>query len=164
VVDNDNHRVLVYNLTNFKLVNAYGKPGTAKLEFKYPFMITQDKNKSLYVVDVTNTRVQVLNPEGLFVASIGSWGIEKGEFFRPKGVAIDKDNRVFVSDSYMGVIQVFKPTGEFHAVVGDPSNHAVKKFKTPVGLYIDHNNRLYVVEMFADRVGVYSIQEDVSSY
>ena len=164
VVDNDNHRVLAFNLTNSKLINAYGKPGTANLEFKYPFMITLDKNRSLYIVDVTNTRVQVLNPSGLFVGNIGGWGVEKGEFFRPKGVAVDKDNRVFVSDSYMGVIQVFKPTGEFHAVVGDPSNHAVKKFKTPVGLFIDHNNRLYVVEMIANRVGVYSIQGDARSY
>jgi hypothetical protein len=26
-----------------------------------------------------------------------------------------------------------------------------------VGIFVDHNYRLYVVEMFANRVGVYSI-------
>ncbi len=157
VVDNDNHRILVYRLKDFKLIDVYGKPGTDKLEFKYPFLITLDKAKRLYVVDVTNTRVQVLKPEGLYAGIIGDWGVEKGEFFRPKGVACDPAGKVFVSDSYMGVIQVFNRAGEFHAVVGEPSNRAVKKFRTPVGLFIDHNRRLYVVEMLANKVSVFRI-------
>jgi hypothetical protein len=55
----------------------------------------------------------------------------------------------------MGVIQIFAPTGEFYAAIGDPATGKVKKFKTPVGLFIDRQDRLYVVEMFADKVGVY---------
>jgi DNA-binding beta-propeller fold protein YncE len=124
-------------------------------------LITLNKAKYLYIVDVINTRVQVLNPDGLFVAFIGGWGVEKGEFFRPKGVAIDKESRVFVSDSYMGIIQVFDSNGEFHAVVGDPEKGAVKKFVTPTGLFIDNHNRLYVVEMLANKVSVYHIEDDV---
>ena len=158
IVDNDNHHILVYDLSNFNLIKTYGKPGTQKREFRYPFLIALDKDKYLYVVDVINTRVQVLNPEGLFVTYIGGWGVERGEFFRPKGVTIDKKSRVYVSDSYMGVIQVFKPGGEFHAVLGDPSKGGVKRFKTPTGIFIDRHNRLYVVEMFANRVSVYSIE------
>ncbi|KPJ78117.1 MAG: hypothetical protein AMJ54_05350 [Deltaproteobacteria bacterium SG8_13] len=157
VVDNDNHRVLDYRLSDLQLIDVYGKPGTAKLEFKYPFLITLDKQKRLYVVDVTNTRVQVLKPGGTYAGTIGDWGVEPGEFFRPKGIAIDPAGRVFISDSYMGVIQIFNPMGEFHAVAGEPSNRAVKKFRTPVGLFIDHNRRLYVVEMLANKVSVYRI-------
>jgi DNA-binding beta-propeller fold protein YncE len=158
VVDNDNHYILVYDLSNRKLIGTYGSPGSGKLAFRYPFLITLDKDKYIYVVDVINTRVQVLNPEGLFVEFIGGWGVEKGEFFRPKGVAIDRNNRVYVSDSYMGVIQIFNSNGEFFAVVGDPAKSAPKKFKTPMGLFIDNNNRLYVVEMLANRVSVYHIE------
>ena len=160
VVDNDNHHILVYDLSNRKLINTYGSPGTGKLAFRYPFFIALDKDRYLYIVDVINTRVQVLNPNGQFVAFIGGWGVEKGEFFRPKGVAIDKKNRVYVSDSYMGVIQIFDSNGEFFAVIGDPKKGAPKKFKTPMGLFIDNNNRLYVVEMLANRVSVYHIEED----
>jgi len=155
VVDNDNHRILVYDLSNLQLLDSYGTPGTDKRAFRYPFLMALDKQKYLYIVDVINTRVQVLNPEGLFVNFIGGWGVEKGEFFRPKGVAIDKNNRVYVSDSYMGVIQIFTPTGEFYAAIGEPASGKVKKFKTPVGLFIDGQDRLYVVEMFANKVGVY---------
>jgi len=160
IVDNDNHYILVYDLSNRKLIKTYGSPGAGKLAFRYPFLITLDKDKYLYIVDVINTRVQVLNPDGLFVAFIGGWGVEKGEFFRPKGVAIDRNNRVYVSDSYMGVIQIFDSNGEFYAVVGDPAKRAPKKFKTPMGLFIDNNNRLYVVEMLANRVSVYRIETE----
>ncbi|MBW1752148.1 MAG: NHL repeat-containing protein [Deltaproteobacteria bacterium] len=161
IVDNDNHRILVYDLATLTLIDTYGTPGTDKRAFRYPFLITLNKAKYLYIVDVINTRVQVLNPDGLFVAFIGGWGVEKGEFFRPKGVAIDKESRVFVSDSYMGIIQVFDSNGEFHAVVGDPEKGAVKKFVTPTGLFIDNHNRLYVVEMLANKVSVYHIEDDV---
>lgn len=160
VVDNDNHHILVYDLSTLNLINTFGAPGTDKRGFRYPFLITLDKNNYLYIVDVINTRVQVLNPQGLFVAFIGGWGIEKGEFFRPKGIAIDNNGKVYVSDSYLGVIQIFDSNGEFYSALGDPNKGGVKKFKSPVGLSIDKNNRLYVVEMFANKVGVYLIQGD----
>ena len=158
VVDNDNHHILVYDLATFKLINTYGTIGTEQREFRYPFLMTLGKEQNLYIVDVINTRVQVLNPEGLYVTDIGAWGVEKGEFFRPKGVTVDAQNRVYVSDSHMGVIQVFESTGEFYSAVGDPEYKKVRKFKTPIGIFIDDRNRLYVVEMFAQKVSVYLIQ------
>ena len=161
VVDNDNHYILAYDLSTLKLIKTYGTSGTDKRAFRYPFLIALDKDKYLYIVDVINTRVQVLNPEGQFVAFIGEWGVEKGELFRPKGVAIDKKNRVYVSDSYMGVIQVFDANGEFYAALGDPENGTVKKFRTPTGIFIDGQNRLYVAEMLANKVSVYQIEGEM---
>lgn len=161
VVDNDNHYILVYDLATLKLTKTYGSPGTDKGAFRYPFLMALDKQGKLYIVDVINTRVQVLDPEGKFVTVIGGWGVEKGEFFRPKGVAIDKAGSVYVSDSYLGVIQVFDASGSFYAALGDPKMGKVKKFKTPAGLFIDHRNRLYVVEMLANKVSVYQIEGEV---
>jgi len=160
VVDNDNHIIFVYDLSTLKHLKTFGKPGSGKREFRYPFLLSLDKANYLYIVDVINTRVQVLNPEGLFVTDIGGWGVEKGQFFRPKGIAIDTKNRVFVSDSYMGVVQVFQSTGEFSAAIGDTSTGLVKKFKTPMGLFIDGKNRLFVVEMFANKISVFQIGEE----
>lgn len=158
VVDNDNHRILSYDLVSLKLIDTYGGPGSEKRNFNYPFLMALDKDQYLYVVEVINTRVQVLNPEGLFVNFIGGWGVEQGEFYRPKGVALDRQNRIYVSDSYLGVIQVFDPIGGFTAALGDPRTRKVKKFKTPVGLFIDRSNRLYVVEMLANKVSVFRLK------
>lgn len=160
VVDNDNHRFLVYDLATLKLIKTVGKPGENKLMFRYPFLIALNKNKYLHIVDVINTRVQVVNPDGLFVMFIGGWGVEKGNFFRPKGVAVDTKDRIYVSDSYMGVVQVFDTWGEFHGVLGDAHKKKIKKFKTPTGMFIDDHNRLYVVEMLAQQVSVYRIKTD----
>jgi len=157
VVDNDNHQIAVYDLATLKRINTYGGPGSGKRAFRYPFLIALDKAQYLYIVDVINTRVQVLNPEGLFVNFIGAWGVEKGEVYRPKGVALDKKNRVYVGDSYMGVIQIFNSTGEFYAAVGEPAKGTAKKFTTPVGIFLDQRDRLYVVEMFANKVSVYHL-------
>ena len=160
IVDNDNHCIRVFNLSLKKWAPTIGTPGTGKGNFRYPFMLTVDREGYLYVVDVINTRVQVLNPDGKFVAFIGGWGVEKGEFFRPKGTATDSNGRVYVSDSYLGVIQVFNPLGELYALLGEGKIQRAKKFNTPVGIFVDRDSRLYVVEMLANRVSVYDMREN----
>ncbi len=156
VVDNDNHCILKYDLQTLELVEIYGKPGIERMEFRYPFLISKYRDKYLYVVDVINTRVQEMTNEGKFVRFIGDWGVEIGQFFRPKGVAVDSAGRVYVSDSYMGVIQVFVE-GVFHSVIGDGKKGELWRYRTPTGIFVDNNDRLYVVEMFAERVSVFKI-------
>ncbi len=119
-------------------------------------MISNYRNKYLYIVDVINTRVQEITHEGKFVRFIGDWGVEKGQFFRPKGAAVDSKGLVYVSDSYRGVIQVFDE-GVFHSVIGDTKKNELWRFNSPVGLFIDKKDQLYVVEMFAERVSVFKI-------
>ena len=158
ISDNDNHRILAYDLSTLTLIKTFGRHGAGRDRFRYPFLMALGKEQNLYVVDVINTRVQVLRSQGSFVAEIGGWGVEKGEFFRPKGVAVDKYNRVYVSDSYTGVIQVFESSGEFYGALGNPATGKVQKFRTPMGLFLDQNNRLYVVETLANKVGVYQLE------
>lgn len=157
VVDNDNHRFFIYDLATLKLIKTVGAPGEREMEFRYPFFMALNKKKDLFIVDVINTRVQEISPQGRFITYVGGWGVEKGHFFRPKGVAVDRRDRVYVSDSYMGVIQVFDPQGKFSGVLGEVGRKTIRRFATPVGLFIDAHNRLYVVEMQANRVGVYQI-------
>ena len=158
VVDNDNHRIIIYDLKKNVILDTKGIMGMEKKEFRFPFLLTIDKEGNLYIVEVINTRVKVLDPEGNYVTNIGGWGVDKGEFYRPKGVAIDSKNRVFVSDSYLGVIQVFDQNWKFLSVLGDNKGN-IMKFTTPTGLFIDKKMRLYVVEMLADKVSVMRLQD-----
>lgn len=158
VVDNDNHRILLYDLEKNAIINTQGTMGMEKKEFRFPFLLDIDKEGNLYIVEVINTRVKVLDPDGNYLNNIGGWGVEKGEFYRPKGIAIDTKNRVFVSDGYLGVIQVFDQDGNFLSVLGDNKGNIIK-FITPTGLFIDKKMRLYVVEMLADKVRVLSLQD-----
>ncbi|HEW81865.1 MAG TPA: 6-bladed beta-propeller, partial [Nitrospirae bacterium] len=70
VVDNDNHYILIFDLTTTELLDSFGGPGAEETEFRYPFFMAQDKDGLLYITDVVNTRVQVFTYEGKFVTVI----------------------------------------------------------------------------------------------
>ncbi len=158
VIDNDNHRILVYNRDGSRYLNQWGGGGEKPGEFQFPFLAALDRQSTLYVVDVLNTRVQAFNEEGRVMAYIGKWGVDRGQFYRPKGVAVDKQDRIYVSDSYLGVVQVFQRFRKFLGVLGT-ADKKMLRFSTPVGLTIDDGLRLYVVEMRPNRVAVYQIME-----
>lgn len=149
VVDNDNHRVVTLDRTG-NIVWSKGIMGRNREEFRFPFLLDLDKDGNIYVVEVINTRVQVLAPNGAHLRFIGDWGIEPGQFFRPKGVAVSDKNEVYVSDSYLGVIQIFSREGKLLGVVGDETGKLLK-FTTPVGITVA-GGRLFIVEMWKNRL------------
>ena len=158
VSDNDNHRVLVYSLPDYKLVRVWGSEGSGMQQFRYPFLMESDSDGAVFIVDVLNTRIQQWQGDrGL--KSIGEWGVDLGQLYRPKGVCVDTNGLVFVSDSVLGVIQMFGNDGNFKAVLGTEKGK-VLKWKTPVGVAVDNQQRLYVVEMLPNRVRVYRILHD----
>ncbi len=151
VVDNDNHRLGVYNLSSSSFEQSWGSPGQGRRQFRFPFLIDISSEGYVFVVEPINTRVQVLNPDGKFVGFIGAWGVRPGQLFRPKGVVIF-EGRVFVTDSYLGRVQMFDMRGTFLGVLSD-SGGTPAKLTTPTGITIDgKRKRLYVVELKANRV------------
>ena len=62
VVDNDNHRIILYDLKKNTIINTQGTMGMEKKEFRFPFLLDMDKEGNLYIVEVINTRLKVLNP------------------------------------------------------------------------------------------------------
>jgi hypothetical protein len=53
---------------------------------------------------------------------------------------------------------VFDQNWKFLSVLGDNKGN-ILKFTTPTGLFIDKKNRLYIVEMLADKVSVMRLQD-----
>jgi len=146
------HQVIVLD-TNGKLLSKWGKAGSNEGEFRFPATIALSRDEDeIYFVDVLNTRVQAFDMDGHFLVTVGSWGVTPGKLFRPKGVAIMKDNSVLVSDSYLGVVQLYKSDTRFRAVLGIDGK--IARFNTPTGLDVDDKNRVYIVEMLANRVTV----------
>jgi DNA-binding beta-propeller fold protein YncE len=157
VSDNDNHKIKVFNQKG-GFEYEWGKFGEGPGEFRYPGILATNEYNQVFVVDVLNTRVQVFDPFGNYINDIGAWGVRQGQLFRPKGVAVDRHNRAFISDSYMGLIQVYTSLGRFIGVVCE--NETKKQFTTPVGMAFDAGrNRLYVVEMRANRIHVLKVPD-----
>ena len=156
ISDNENHVIKVFD-KNGKYLFKWGGFGEERGEFRYPGIMTQNEFNEIFVVDVLNTRAQKFDPFGKFISSIGAWGVLQGNFFRPKGITIDRKNRVLVSDSYMGVVQAFTDMGSYIGILC--KNNKKREFNTPVGIYIDENDRLLVVEMRANKITVLKVLE-----
>jgi len=154
VTGNNNHKLMVYDYSG-KLIRQWGGEGTNRGELRYPATISLYKNLA-YVVDVLNSRVQIFDEMGKLQAIAGKWGVLPGQLFRPKGVAHDRKGNIYISDSYLGVIQVFKNDTYFRYALGDKG--MPYRFKTPSGIFVDKHNRLYVCEMLANKVSVYSLE------
>lgn len=154
VTGNNNHKVMAYS-TAGKALRQWGGEGVSDFEFRYPATLVLSPAGLLYVVDVLNTRVQVFDGEGRRGYRLGEWGVLPGNFFRPKGIALDRSGKAYVSDSYLDVVQVFDTGYRFMHVLGDAGKPY--RFKAPVGLAVDDNNRIYVVEMLANKVSVFSL-------
>jgi len=149
VVDNDGHRLLVFDLGTGEAV-AYGSHGQALGQADRPWLITTDDRGNAYFSDVLNGRVQGVSPRLKPRASLGAYGVELGELFRPKGVATDDSEHVWVSDGDLGVVQVFNSSGSVVDVVRDAAG-AVLRLDTPAGIAW-HDQTLYVVESTRNRV------------
>lgn len=145
------HQILVLNQDG-KVLSKWGKPGSNEGEFRYPATMAVSNEGEIYIVDVLNTRVQVLDKKGAFLVTVGSWGVTQGQLFRPKGVALTSNGLVLVSDSYLGVVQIYNSDTRFKGVLATDGD--IFRFNTPVGIAVDDNNRLYIAEALANRVTI----------
>jgi len=146
------HQVIVMDV-NGKLIDKWGKAGSNEGEFRFPATIAVSRDEDeIYFVDVLNTRVQAFDMNGKFLVTVGTWGVTPGKLFRPKGVALMKNNSVLVSDSYLGVVQLYESDTRFKAVLGIDGE--IAHFNAPTGLAVDDEDRIYIVEMLANKVSI----------
>jgi DNA-binding beta-propeller fold protein YncE len=52
-----------------RFITAWGSPGSANGEFKYPEGITVDKLEHIYVVDRGNDRIEKFDSNGRFITA-----------------------------------------------------------------------------------------------
>jgi nitrous oxide reductase accessory protein NosL len=86
-----NSRIMHFD-KNGKLIKTFGHVGSGEGEFKSPHVIVFDTRGRLFVADRSNSRVDIFDQDGKFLAS---WK----QFGRPSGIWIDKKDTLYVSDS-----------------------------------------------------------------
>ncbi len=149
VADADNHRVLLLDAGGqITAAAGTGQRGSGISAFNVPGAMAVDAAGNIYVVDILNSRVVKLAPDGRYLQEFGERGQTAGTLTRPKGVAVDAEGRVYVSDSLQAVVAVFAPDGGYLGMIGrrtpgDPEGGSL--FQAPAGLFI-RNGVLYVVD------------------
>jgi len=116
VADYENYRVQKCTLSGggYSCTTFAGVTGTidddGSFNYLMPISVAVDGENRVYVADDWNNRVQVFDPSGAYLTSIGgSWGSDSGEFRASVGIDIDKDGNVYVSDFRNNRVQKFAP-------------------------------------------------------
>jgi sugar lactone lactonase YvrE len=77
-----------------------------------------------------------------------------GTMFRPKGIGMDSEGHLYVVDGLWGVVQVFDREGHLLYYFGSRGTRS-GQFQLPAGLFIDRDDRIFVVDSYNRRVQVF---------
>jgi len=78
-----------------KFIKAWGKQGSGPGELDVPHALAMDSSGRLFVADRSNSRIQIFDQDGKFLA-------EWKQFGRPSGLYIDKNDILYAADSQSG--------------------------------------------------------------
>jgi sugar lactone lactonase YvrE len=126
-----------------------GVAGGGPTHFNEPSDVVTAPNGDIYVADGHSgqnpkvppdyvTRIMKFSRDGKFIKEWGKLGTGPGEFRNAHALALDSRGRVFVGDRGNSRLQIFDADGKFVA--------EWKQFGRPSGLYIDKNDKLYVID------------------
>ncbi|XP_011406430.1 PREDICTED: tripartite motif-containing protein 2-like [Amphimedon queenslandica] len=140
-----------------KLLKAIGCRGNGREQFDNPFGITIDeKTGKVYVADLNNHRIQVLNRDYSYSHHFGSRGQAMGQFNQPNGIALDSQGNVFVTDTFNHRIQKFSPDGKCILCFGSEGSNP-GQFHLPERIVI-RNGYVYITEHKNSRVSVFTTE------
>jgi hypothetical protein len=115
VADRANQRVQVFN-SGRNYVRTIGGAASCTWpplfdEFCYPDGLAIDANNNLYVADNGNNRIEVFDPTGAYLTTIGgNWTDTTGGLREPRGgIAFDKSGDLYVADSRNFRVQKYAP-------------------------------------------------------
>jgi sugar lactone lactonase YvrE len=189
IVDSMNNRVQRFT-SDGKFLGKFGHQGDGEGEFNLPWGICRDDAGSVYVADWKNNRVQKFDADGNFMLSFeASPTSGVGDLHGPTGVAVDSEGDVYVTDWGNHRLQVYAPDGRFIAtLVGDAQQPSpwtqtyidanpdiIKarrrvdlepewRFRRPVSVRVDENDRIFVLEANRHRVQVYDKVKDYEEH
>jgi len=155
VTDRLNHSITVFD-PSFKEKYHWGKRGDKVGEFINPGFVAAGPENRLIIGDILNRRVMSYSPSGRYPQIIVKPGVQQGQVFRPKGILVDQTNRVWVADGYTGSLQLFSVAGKYLGLASQNGNPLV--LDAPMGLYLDGNDQLWVVESFSSKVSVWKVR------
>ena len=186
LVDSSNHRIQKFTKDG-KFLAKWGSLGDGDGEFNLPWGIEIDSAGDVYVADWRNDRIQKFSPDGRFLMKFGSSGKGDGEFDRPTSTAVDKDGTIYVTDFRNDRLQVFDADGTFvtkllgEATLSswgkerlqlDPMMWRARQmapsleeregpFQGPIGVEVDDDGRIYVLECARHRLQVFHKQPSI---
>ncbi|MCB2153749.1 hypothetical protein KQI84_02590 [bacterium] len=114
----------------------------------------------VYVVDVTNHQVDVLDLQGNTLQTWGERGGAPEQFNYPTHIAVAPNGNVAVTDSMNFRVQLFTPGGDYLESFGEIGN-SQGQFSKPKGVAVDGSGNVIVVEGLYDALQFFSPNGDL---
>jgi hypothetical protein len=151
VCDTPRHMLIILDKKGH-VISTLGKRGggSAPAEFKYPTQVVARAGE-IFVLDVGNSRVQILDQRGQFRREIRLANIDSRA-----GLAVDGEGKIYVTDPEIEHLQVFDHDGHFLYSFGQPGASA-GQFNWISGAWVDSGSCLYVVDSENKRVQLFQI-------
>ena len=143
VAEYGNHRILVFTLDG-QLIRTIGSQGSGPGQFSNPTAVAfaPDEDGDMYVLDRSNSRIQVFNANGVYQREFG-----KGQVSTPSDIICTTDHHVLVADHNNSRVVIFNTMGQLI--------HSFQDGSYPHGLAIDHNGDLLVTLSGTNQVAVF---------
>ena len=180
ISDRGNQRIQKFTNEGI-FITKWGSLGSGDGQFNNPFGVFVGSSDYVYVTDTFNHRIQKFTSAGIFITKWGSFGTGDGQFFYPVGITFDPTNGAYVTDSSNNRIQKFTDAGNFvlkwgslcnldsnfDGIQNDPSTTCIDpdgvgpleigdgQFRTPLGVFADSLNNIYVVDSTNHRVEIF---------
>ena len=151
VCDFHNSRILVFDL-ELLFITSIGTKGSGQRQFDRPSDLAFDSQGNIYVSELGNDRVQVLDPNGRYLRQFDDKS-GPGKLKSPEGIQIAHDC-VYVSDRDNNRIAVFQLSGAFLTSFGK-EGRGRGEFRRPGGIMFDCNGFLYVCDWLNNRIQVF---------
>ena len=123
--------------------------------FDHPSFVALGPDGNIYVSEIVNERVTVLDPQGNEILSWGSRGAAQGQFHNPLGIHASQDGKVYVVDTHNARVQVFDTKGTFLKTMGQPGD-GNGQLNNPHDIAVDSEGNVYVADYGNHRVMVFS--------
>lgn len=167
VCDSGNHRVQKLNSSGAYImtIGTTGVAGNDNSHFGEnlsPYNIGIDKNNVLYISDPNpNTRVQVFNSSGNYMATIGvtgSFGSDNSQFNQPGDISFDSSGNIFIVDHFNHRVQMFNSSRSYVATLGitGSAGDSNNNFQRPTGIGVAPDGMIYAGDTFNHRVQIFT--------
>jgi DNA-binding beta-propeller fold protein YncE len=139
-------------------------------QFNLPIAMALNSKGNLVVADAFNVSIQTFDPTGRFLGKFGQRGDSAGSFQLIKSLAVDSSDNIYVVDGRAHNISIFNEHGELLFVFGgfyaslETGKLAPGGFAIPVGIDIDSNDKIFVVDQMNTRVQVFQYFPEGSFY